>query len=265
MEDKVMAQGERLGGTWRQAAAHGPETGLLRCRVGSALAGAALGLTMIVAVSATGCDSGAQVAADTTTTATAAGQTGPTGRPTGGMPPLMGANTSTTAATTATTLAETTTTTLAEGSYSDGVYLVGTDIASGLYKGTVNGGSGHWEITRDANGERFVAAGDPVGQFYVKVTSGRYLRLTGVTIAKAATTAADPLLSSGIGAGTFRVGYDISSGWYQGTVDDHLGYWEITSDANGQTLVASDYVTGPFTLNVKSGQYLTLRGVSVSQ
>lgn len=264
-----MAQGERLGGTRRQAAAHGTGPGLSRRRVGLV----ALGLTMIVPVSATACDSGAQVAAETTTTTTAAGQTGPMGRPTGGVPPLMGADTGTTAATTGSTLAdtttsttgETTTTTLAEGSYSDGVYLVGNDIASGLYKGTVNGVSGHWEITSDANGERFVAAGDPVGQFYVRVTSGRYLRLSGVTIAKAATTAADPLLSSGISDGTFRVGYDISSGWYQGRVDDRLGYWEITSDANGQTLVASDYVTGPFTFKVKSGQYLTLRGVTITQ
>ena len=37
------------------------------------------------------------------------------------------------------------------------------------------------------------------------------------------------------------MGYDIAAGWYQGTVNDHMGYWEVSSDANGQTLVANDY------------------------
>ncbi len=148
---------------------------------------------------------------------------------------------------------------------SDGIYLVGTDISSGLYKGIVTGSAAHWEISWDANGERFVAGGDPVGQFYVKVTSGQYLRLRGVTIIKASSSPAATLLTGDISDGTYRVGYDIAAGWYQGTVDSSLGYWEIASDANGQSLVACDYVKGPFSLKVKSGQFLTLRGVTLSQ
>jgi hypothetical protein len=72
-------------------------------------------------------------------------------------------------------------------------------------------------------------------------------------------------MSSGITDGTYRVGYDIAAGWYTGEVNDGMGYWQISSDANGQTLVANDYAREPFTLKVKSGQYLTLRGVTVSQ
>lgn len=265
-----MAEGERVG-TRQRVASQDPGSGSPRRRAGWALAGIALGLTMIIAVSATACESASEVAANATTTSAAAAQTGPMGRPSG-MPPMMGGGTGTTVATTGTTLAatttttgETTTTTLAEGSYSDGIYLVGTDIASGLYKGTVNGSAGHWEISSDANGERFVSSGDPVGQFYVKVTSGKYLRLTGVTVAKAGTTAADPLLTDHISDGTYRVGYDIAAGWYQGVVNDHMGYWEVSSDANGQTLVANDYAMEPFTVKVTSGQYITLRGVTISQ
>ena len=99
----------------------------------------------------------------------------------------------------------------------------------------------------------------------MKATSGYYLRLSGVTVAKASTTAADPLPSSKIGDGTYRVGYDIAAGWYQGTVNDHMGYWEVSSDANAQTLVANDYAMAPFTVKVKSGQYITLRGVTIGQ
>jgi len=43
-----------------------------------------------------------------------------------------------------------------------------------------------------------------------------------------------------------------------------IGYWQISSDANGQKLVASDYPMGSFTFKVTSGQYLTLRGVTIS-
>jgi hypothetical protein len=267
-----MAEHEKLGLRERRALPGGPAPRSPRRRLTRVLAGVALLLSVIVAASATACTSDDQVASDATTT-TAAAQTGRLGPPTGGMPPAMRGDTAAAAATTSTTLvdtttttaAETTTTTLAEGSYGDGIYLVGTDIDSGLYKGTASGGTGHWEISTDANGERFVAGGDPVGQFYVKVTSGKYLRLNGVAIAKASTTASDPLPSSGISDGTYRVGYDIAAGWYQGTVNDHMGYWEVSSDANGQTLVANDYTMGPFTVKVKSGQYITLRGVTISQ
>ena len=237
-------------------------------------------LAIILSAAVLGCTSNDQAATDTTGRITA-GQTGaPTGTPTtdtngqmtppsGGMPPL-GSGTTTAGTSggtdsTTTTIAPTTTTTLAAGQYSDGIYLAGTDIDSGLYHGTVIGGKGHWEIFSDANGDKFVAGGDPIGPFYVKVKSGQYLRLNGVVIEAANNTAADPLAASSLTDGTYRVGYDIEAGWYSGTLNDGMGYWEISSDANGTSIVANDYPLGPFTLKVKNGQYLTLRGVTVSQ
>ncbi len=249
------------------------------------LAGMVLLVVTIVA-STTGCGSDTQASSNTTTTAAVAGPTGaPTGTPSGApagtpsgsatggpaMPQAGVSSTATTAAsstsTDSTTITEapTTTTTAAEGTYSDGIYLVGTDIDSGLYRGAVSGDKGHWEISSDANGERFVASGDPTGPFYVKVAYGQYLRLSGATIEEASSTTADPLVTNNITDGTYRVGYDIAVGWYNGTVNDGMGYWEISSDANGQTLVANDYPLSQFSVKVKDGQYLTLRGVTVSQ
>ena len=237
-------------------------------------------LVVVIVASTTGCGSDTQTSSSTTATTAVAGQTaaptgGPSGPPSGtggpGMPPTGGTSTPTTAATsigtasTTTTEAQTTTTMAAEGTYSDGIYLVGTDIDSGLYQGTVNGDKGQWEISSDANGDRFVASGDPTGPFYVKVAYGQYLRLSGATIEEASSTAVDPLVTNNITDGTYRVGYDIATGWYNGTVNGSMGYWEISSDANGQTLVANEYPLDPFKLKVASGQYLTLRGVTVSQ
>ncbi len=249
-----------------------------------ALAAVALLAVAMVAVVA-GCGS-SSAAADTSSTVAAqntTGQTGPTGTPPsgfpgGGTPPsgMPGQTTSSSdsstpttteaAATTTTTVAPTTSTSLADGQYGDGIYKAGTDLSSGLYKGTVVSGTGHWEITSDANGARFVASGDPTGSFYVKVTSGQYLRLTGVVIEEASSTASDPLATSDLKDGTYRVGYDIEEGWYTGTVTGQstIGYWQVSTDANGQKLTASDYPMGSFTVKVTDGQYLTLRGVTVS-
>jgi hypothetical protein len=284
MEDTAMLRSERQGLTRRQGLSGWRRRSGNWSRVWI-LAGVAV-LAATIVISTTGCSSNSQANSSTTAATVAAGQTGtpggttgaPSGAPAGfpsgaGGPttPPGGASTTTSMASppssdsTTSTEVQTTTTTVAEGAYSDGIYLAGTDIDSGLYHGAVNGDKGHWEISSDANGDKFVASGDPTGPFYVKVTYGQYLRLSGVTIEEASSTAADPLVTSNITDGTYRVGYDIAVGWYKGTLNGGMGYWEVSSDANGQTLVASEYPLGPFTVKVKSGQYLTLRGVTVSQ
>jgi hypothetical protein len=283
-----MVQSEQRGLTRQQSTCGWRGRGSAKRSGFGALAVVAL-LVVVIIVSTTGCGSNTQASASTTASISATGQTGtgqslPSGAPSGapsGTPPLggpggptsstdtSGATTTTTAAavtdSTTTTEAATTTTSLASGQHGDGIYRAGTDINTGLYRGTVVGTKGQWEISSDANGDRYVAGDEPTGQFYVKVTSGQYLRISGVIIEKAGSTAADPLATSALANGTYRAGYDIEVGWYDGTVTgDGLGYWQISSDANGQTLVANDYPLGSFTVKVKSGQYLTLRGVTVS-
>ena len=282
-----MVQSEQHGRTRRQGTFGWRGQGSAqRCHLG-ALAVLAL-LVVVVIVSATGCGSNTQASANTTARVTGATQAGtgqslpsgaPSGAPTGAPPSggpggttsstaTAGSTTTTTASatdSTTTTEAATTTTSLADGQYGDGIYKAGTDISTGLYRGTIVRTKGQWEISSDANGDKYVAGDDPTGQFYVKVTWGQYLRISGVIIEKANSTAADPLATSALANGTYRAGYDIEVGWYNGTVTgDGLGYWQISSDANGQTLVANDYPLGSFTLKVTKGQYLTLRGATVS-
>ena len=68
----------------------------------------------------------------------------------------------------------------------DGVYLVGTDIPVGTYKGRSNSDdTGFWQISSDPNGQHIVASTGPLfGPFYVLVKKGEYLELRGVTITK---------------------------------------------------------------------------------
>jgi hypothetical protein len=260
------------------------------------LAVALLVVALVVVVAGCGSNSQASTGASTATSVAASGQSNtgqsgtgqsttgqsfPSGPPSGsngqmpsGSPGSSTSSTDTAGTTTTTaapvadtttTAAPTTTTSLDDGQYGDGIYKAGTDVSSGLYKGSVVATGAHWEISSDANGLRYVASGDPTGPFYVKVTSGQYLKVNGAIIAKASSDAADPLATTGLTNGTYRVGYDIEAGWYTGKVtgDTTMGYWQISSDANGQKLVASDYPMGTFTFKVKDGQYVTLRGVTI--
>jgi hypothetical protein len=70
------------------------------------------------------------------------------------------------------------------GTYSDGTYLVGTDMPAGRYKGRPTSDSGYWKISSDANGSNIVENNNVSGQFYVSVKRGQYLELDSVEIAK---------------------------------------------------------------------------------
>jgi hypothetical protein len=64
-----------------------------------------------------------------------------------------------------------------------------------------------------------------------------------------------------IGEGVWAVGVDVRPGTYR-TTETVSGdcYWEIDSDANGDTIVANDIVTGGRpTVTLKNGQYFTTK------
>ena len=148
----------------------------------------------------------------------------------------------------------------------EGVYLVGTDIPAGLYKGTAVGDAlGTWQIASDANGSSTIAS-DPVisGQFYVQVKKDQYLKLSGVQIVKAAAAAPTKMRSS-VGDGVYLVGTDIPAGRYRGEPTD-WGSWRTSRDANGtQGVHSANEDRGPFYIHVKKGQYLKLVLVKISR
>ena len=157
--------------------------------------------------------------------------------------------------------------------FGDGVYLVGTDIPAGLYKGTtVSDTFSDWQLSSDANGSSIIAS-DPVtsGQFYVQVKQGQYLKLSGVQIVNAA-AAAPAKMQSSVGDGVYLVGTDIPAGRYRAEATFDEGNWKTSSDANGTLGVHSAeglFVSSrgrrkpPFYIQVKKGQYLELFSVKV--
>ena len=69
--------------------------------------------------------------------------------------------------------------------FGDGIYLVGTDLPAGKYKGTPSEGtSAYWQISSDANGRQIIANNNVDGQFYIDVKAGQYLEISRAQITK---------------------------------------------------------------------------------
>jgi hypothetical protein len=208
-----------------------------------------------IVVAAASCGGSNQTGSSTTATTAAAASTGSSA-------PIVA---SSSPEATASTGQGTTNEATAEKTYSDGTYLVGTDIPAGIYKGTVKTDQGYWGISSDAKGENVSDGANPTGQFYVQVRTGQYLTLAGVTIAKAKLTGPATLPSEASSDGTYLVGTDIAAGTYHGTVNGDSGDWTISSDPNGDNVISTVSSTGPFSVQVTDGQYLTLSNVTISQ
>ena len=150
----------------------------------------------------------------------------------------------------------------------DGVYLVGTDIPAGRYRGTGVSDAGLWQVSSDPNGSSIVASDTTTtttGQFYVQVKKGQYLKLSGVEIVKAPAAAPTKMRSS-VGDGTYLVGTDIPAGRYRGEpTSDWGGSWRISRDANGTLGVHSAHPARPFSIHVKKGRYLDLIGLTLTR
>ncbi len=101
----------------------------------------------------------------------------------------------------------------------DGVYLVGTDIPAGLYKGTtVSDARGFWQIASDANGSSIIAS-DPVttaASSTFRSSRASTSSWAGVQIVNAA-AAAPAKMRSSVGDGVYLVGTDIPAGRYRGS------------------------------------------------
>ncbi len=65
----------------------------------------------------------------------------------------------------------------AKTTFTDGTYLVGTDIPAGRYKGTPTADSAYWQISSDANGSDIIENNNTAGDFYVQVSAGQFLEI----------------------------------------------------------------------------------------
>ncbi len=68
-----------------------------------------------------------------------------------------------------------------------GVYLVGSDIPEGTYKGRATQATAYWQISLDAQGSQVVRrSGRLTGEFSVQVAEGQYLHVVGAQLIRLA-------------------------------------------------------------------------------
>ena len=152
-----------------------------------------------------------------------------------------------------------------------GMYIVGRDIAAGIYAGnpgSEDGDSCYWKRLSGASGEfgDIIANGSARGQFYVEVKStDSYFTVRCEVITPLAEWPVPSQPLSEIGTGMYIVGRDIAAGIYAGNPGSEDGdscYWKRLSGASGEfgDIIANGSARGQFYVEVKStDSYFTVR------
>lgn len=141
--------------------------------------------------------------------------------------------------------------------FKPGTYLVGVDIAPGIYKGEAGSNpSCYWARFEDAS--EILVDNDSIGQFYVEVRSSDYALETQCEVipldSVPASTGGFPQI---IKPGMYLVGRDIQAGTYKGQAGDDFCYWERLSDVSGEldSIIDNDYVVGEFYVQVAGSDF----------
>lgn len=158
-------------------------------------------------------------------------------------------------------------------SYSEGTYLVGTDIPAGNY--VVSGDFCYFEICdsfpSDNNFDNIIVNAIFTGNRYITLHKGEYYQFEwGVTVPLA--VAPKYTANNGVyKAGMYLVGRDIDPGRYYISVDKDVtyGYYEVKSGAYNavpgkdlDSIIDNDLFTGTRYVNVEKGQYLILNSAN---
>lgn len=159
--------------------------------------------------------------------------------------------------------------------YSDGKYLVGKDIQSGLYKVTLTDSilkMGYVERAKDINMEfdSIIANIVLTGNGYVEILdSDVAVKLQGVEIEPIDIKSLKPDIKEEATDGIYLIGYDLSAGTYKVEVTDTItgmGYVERSkSVAMGMDdIIANEIIQGPSYVKIEEGDFaVRLQGVKI--
>ncbi|ARF16271.1 hypothetical protein [Sporosarcina ureae] len=151
-------------------------------------------------------------------------------------------------------------------SITDGTYQIGTDIEPGEYLVFSNGVT-LLENTTDQSGNPdsivFNVALDGRSHTYVTLHQGEYFTLKGGEMYPVASAPSIKPENGIYKDGQYKVGTDIPPGSYTLMVDDQsdIGFYEISKNSRQDMmdLLVSDVVEGETSVDIKNGEYLTIR------
>ena len=160
--------------------------------------------------------------------------------------------------------------------YSDGKYLVGTDIESGLYRVTLTSNAtkmGYIERSKDVNMETdsIIANIILTGNGYVEILpTDVAVKLIGVEIEPIKLEDMKPNLKSEVSDGIYLVGYDIAPGTYKIEVTDtvtKIGYVQRSRSVamGSDDIIANEIEQGQGYVKIEEGDFaVRLQGVTLT-
>ena len=160
--------------------------------------------------------------------------------------------------------------------FSDGTYLVNKDIASGLYRVTLNDSAlkmGYVERAKDVTmgADSIIANILLTGNGYVKILKTDVaVKLQGVTIEPINIKDLKPSIETEVTDGIYLVGYDLAIGTYKVEVTDtttKMGYVERSRSVSMgmNDTIANQLVQGPSYVKIVQGDFaVRLQGVKIT-
>ncbi len=159
--------------------------------------------------------------------------------------------------------------------YSDGIYLVGDDIESGLYRVHVTSAMnmGYIERSKDVSMDSSDIIANIVltGDGYVEILdTDAAVKLQGVKIEKTSLETLEKAPQKEAGDGIYLVGYDLAPGTYKVEVTDTttgMGYVERAKRVSMGTndIIANEIIQGPSYVKIKESDFaVRLQGVKIS-
>lgn len=145
------------------------------------------------------------------------------------------------------------------------MYKIGADMPAGEYKIFAQDEYSSFSLTGDARGEDYIAS-DMITTFaFVSVEDGQFLELRDCFAVPVEETWPVQPEDDKLTDGVYRVGIDLEPGEYKVSVTEGADYssYKITEDANAKEYIDSNFISKSNYIEVKDGEYLTLRGAEL--
>ena len=161
--------------------------------------------------------------------------------------------------------------------FTDGTYMVGTDIPSGLYQVTITdtiSNMGYVERSKDVNMEvdSIIANIILTGNGYVEVKdTDKAIKIQGAELKPIKLEELVKNIKTEVSDGIYLVGYDLEPGTYKVEVTDttsNMGYVERSKSLamGGDDIIANEVIQGPSYVKIEKGDFaIRLQGVKITK
>ncbi len=160
--------------------------------------------------------------------------------------------------------------------YSDGTYIVGTDLQSGLYRVELmdtltKNGTIDRSVSEDMSVSNILASISYAGNGYVQILdTDKAVRLKGVDIQPIIADELKPAIQTEAGSGLYLIGYDLAPGTYDVQITDiatNSGIFQRLGSVamNKEDIITNDIISKAGTITIEDSDYAVyLKGIKIT-